>query len=236
MDDVSLQNRTDTKFVFSRSKLTAVLEQLFDEYRILKVDSEILFRYENIYFDFEDRRLYMRHHRGAKNRFKVRKRRYVESDLNWLEVKFKNNKGRTIKFRRKLDEYKTVLDPGDLIFLEKILTHDPHALIPQVNIGFHRMTLVQKDHKDRLTIDVDLSYKDEDGNGTFGGLVIAELKQATYSVHSPFIQVMRKERIQPLRMSKYCFSMVNAKEGLKYNRFKPRILQLNKISNGAIVS
>ena len=49
--------------------------------------------------------LYHRHHIGRSNRFKVRSRRYVESDLCFFEVKYRNNKGRTIKNRiRKIIE------------------------------------------------------------------------------------------------------------------------------------
>ena len=46
--------------------------------------------------------LYHDHHNGKLNRYKVRRRRYIDTDTEFLEVKLKNNKKRTIKSRIKL--------------------------------------------------------------------------------------------------------------------------------------
>ena len=88
---------------------------------------------------------------------------------------------------------------------------------------------------------LNLGFKKEDKTIGVPGLIIAEVKQERYNRDSPFIQAMKRSRIQPMRISKYCIGSVllnNStknnlfKEQFKYNRFKPKILTLNKIEYG----
>src|SRR5687767_7859268 len=101
MDGVKLMDRTDTKFLFKAEQLPAFLEQLATSYRVLEINDRRICRYETLYFDTADFQLYLCHQNGKLNRYKVRFRRYVESDVSYFEVKLKNNKGRTIKTRVK---------------------------------------------------------------------------------------------------------------------------------------
>ena len=55
-----------------------------------------------LYFDTPDRQMYAEHQRGRKNRQKIRVRRYESSGVSFLEVKRKNNKGRTDKKRMEI--------------------------------------------------------------------------------------------------------------------------------------
>src|SRR6185369_14319183 len=103
MSDKMLMSRVDTKYVFPQSELPLFLEQIKDDYRVLDVNNVRMSRYESLYFDTENLDLFHKHHRGRSNRHKIRYRKYVESDLNFFEIKFKNNKGRTIKNRVKQD-------------------------------------------------------------------------------------------------------------------------------------
>ncbi|MBK6987513.1 MAG: VTC domain-containing protein [Bacteroidetes bacterium] len=93
MDGVSLQDRLDTKFMFKDSLLPALLERMKENYFVLEIKGKRYNHYETLYFDTSDFGLYLRHHNGRVNRYKFRSRRYVESDLNFFEIKFKNNKG-----------------------------------------------------------------------------------------------------------------------------------------------
>jgi hypothetical protein len=67
----------------------------------------------------------------------------------------------------------------------------------------------------------------------FEQLIIAELKQEQLDRNSPFYQLMKKERIRPYRLSKYCIGSVEiyGEEVLKFNRFKKKLLFLNKINH-----
>lgn len=83
MDGVKLMDRTDTKFTFNIQQLPEILEEAKEYYRILEVESNRISRYKTLYFDTEDFDLYNEHHSGKLNRYKIRHRTYVESNLGF---------------------------------------------------------------------------------------------------------------------------------------------------------
>jgi hypothetical protein len=99
MSDIRLMNRTDTKFVTTRSRLEQLLMLAKDDYYVQEIDGERIAPYYTLYFDTEDHAMYTAHESGHTNRQKLRIRSYVNSGLNFLEVKTKNNHGRTKKKR-----------------------------------------------------------------------------------------------------------------------------------------
>ncbi|MCX9011886.1 MAG: polyphosphate polymerase domain-containing protein [Candidatus Methanoperedens sp.] len=228
MDNVRLMDRTDTKFIFRIEQLPIFLGQISGHYRILEVANSRISRYETLYFDTEDFQLYLKHQNGKLNRYKVRYRRYVESDLNFFEIKFKNNRGRTIKdrIRRNGTGYKIEDEVQHLIHEKTPL--DPGSLIPKLWVNYSRITLVNKFSRERLTIDVNLNFRNEAANKYFNNLVIAEVKQEKSSP-SPFIRVMRQNHIREGSISKYCLGVISLYEQVKKNNFKPRLLIMNKV-------
>jgi hypothetical protein len=106
MDRVKLMNRVDTKFAFSVNEFLKFLPELRENYRILEIEGTRTPFYESLYFDDQDFSFFKDHHNGRTNRFKVRFRKYVESNLTFLEIKHKL-KGRTHKSRIKVDEIPT---------------------------------------------------------------------------------------------------------------------------------
>ena len=234
LDKVSLQSRRDTKFIFAQSKLARVLQELNKSYYILEIDGNRNFTYENIYFDTAGYDLYLKHHNGKLNRYKVRKRKYVESNQVFLEVKFKTNKRRTEKSRLKGSQFNPEFDERDKKLILKSTPFQPAELSPSVNISFTRLTLAHKNFMDRATLDFNLIARWNDHEHAFQNLVIAEIKQDKFSVGSAFIKVMRALKIPEMRISKYCMSILHTRENMKYNRFKPRMLKLNRIANGNV--
>ena len=97
MDSVSLMKRVDTKFLINRKKLESIFSSLSSHYKILKVKDVIKSKYSSFYFDTVNYKFFLDHHNGKLNRAKVRFREYVGSNLTFLEVKRKNQKGVTIK-------------------------------------------------------------------------------------------------------------------------------------------
>ena len=94
-----LMNRVDTKFLVPAYLLDACLRGLEHHYSILEIDGRRRFTYDTLYFDTPERQLYLDHHNGKLNRFKLRIRHYRETGDSFLEVKKKNNRERTIKNR-----------------------------------------------------------------------------------------------------------------------------------------
>ncbi len=96
MESVRLMRRVDTKFVFPVRHLDELLTGVVDDYYIVEIENEREQIYKTTYFDTVDYVMYHLHHNGKQNRHKVRIRKYVYSDQEFLEVKRKNNKGETI--------------------------------------------------------------------------------------------------------------------------------------------
>ena len=63
---VALQDRTDTKVIFSTQQLLQVLNWLSDHYRVLEIAGVRVHSYQNLYFDTPGLALYEQHHRGLR--------------------------------------------------------------------------------------------------------------------------------------------------------------------------
>ncbi|MFT5920473.1 MAG: hypothetical protein ACI9FU_002292 [Granulosicoccus sp.] len=229
MDTAALMNRIDTKFVVREAQLAKILDGLLESHHILEIKEERAFDYHSTYYDTEERLLFNEHIRGRTVRHKVRKREYVSSNLSFLELKNKTNQGRTIKKRTKSPIPFTELIDDDRAFLE---TQDKdHApLIPVMDIDFVRFTLVRNDLGERLTVDRSLKFIGKGKEAGLGGMAIIELKQGSRTRDSHTWTVLDANKVRPFSISKYCFGMILTDPTLKYNRFKPRLLNLNKLS------
>jgi hypothetical protein len=230
MDGVKLMDRTDKKFVFNRGRLDSLLTELQDDYLLLQINGVVFNRYETLYFDTNEFNLYHEHHRGKSSRYKVRARKYVDSNLHFFEVKFKNNKGRTIKNRIKLKEIENEIGAESSSFLKSISPLNANTLHPKLWSNCTRITLVNKKSKERLTIDIDLQFKNDKEEINLQNLVIAEVKQEKAS-GSTFVDLMKKERIKEGSISKYCIAVVSLFDEVKKNNFKQKLNTLNKINH-----
>jgi hypothetical protein len=234
MDRVKLMNRMDTKFAFRFSELNTLLPLLTLNYRVLTIEGTNTPHYESLYFDDERFSFFRDHHNGKGDRFKVRIRKYVESNLFFLEIKHKI-KGRTDKKRIVTDQFNEVLPESDLAFVQKELQANKN-LVPTMWNSFQRITLVSKTENERLTLDFNILFEKDGVKKSFNQLVIAELKQEDLNRNSVFYQLMKGQRIRPYRLSKYCLGSVEiyGEEKLKFNRFKKKLLYLKKINHDAI--
>ena len=234
MDRVKLMNRMDTKFAFRFSDLNTLLPLLTLNYRVLTIEGTNTPHYESLYFDDERFSFFRDHHNGKGDRFKVRIRKYVESNLFFLEIKHKI-KGRTDKKRIVTDQFNEVLPESDLAFVHKELQANKN-LVPTMWNSFQRITLVSKTENERLTLDFNILFEKDGVKKSFKQLVIAELKQEDLNRNSVFYQLMKEQRIRPYRLSKYCLGSVEiyGEDKLKFNRFKKKLLYLKKINHDAI--
>jgi len=233
MDSVKLMNRTDTKFIFRIEQLPKILEEVKNNYFVLDVNGLRVSRYKTLYYDTEDFQMYLQHQNKRLNRNKVRYREYIESSLNFFEIKFKSNKDRTHKDRIKRDAIETEISGKAVDFLQKKTDFEANQLFPKLWINYSRITLVNKTESERLTIDLNLKFYNDNKQEELPEIVIAELKQERRA-NTAFIEVMRKHHIRTASISKYCFGIMFIYENIKKNNFKPKLLTLNKIRYGTI--
>ncbi len=227
MKAVRLMNRIDTKYVTTRTRLMRLLELARDRYWVQEIDGRRNMPYYTLYYDTERCDMYMEHQRGRKSRQKIRIRAYEHSGVSFLEVKNKNNKGRTAKKRV---ECAVGEKDGHTDFIASHLHYAPERLRDRIENRFTRITLVNRNMTERLTIDTNLRFHNftTDRVCALDGLVIIELKRDGLTA-SPILELLRRLRIQPSGFSKYCMGMALTDGGLKQNRFKPRLRMISKM-------
>ena len=229
LNNVRLLDRMDTKYIFHIRQLPSILQDLKQDFRCLDITGIRNNQYQTIYFDTNGLAMYLHHHNKRSNRYKVRLRQYGDSGINFLETKFKNNKGRTIKTRIKRDEFLTGFDEKANAFIEKT-PYPSDSLKPVLQVNYSRMTFAGKTDPVRLTIDTGLHYIFNGQEKGYPSLVIAEIKQ-NKSAHSGFHYMMRRHHIQALSISKYCLGIMSLYEGVKKNNFKRKLLTIQHITN-----
>jgi|TARA_B110000967_G_scaffold191847_1_gene217931 hypothetical protein len=230
MNGVSLLKRVDTKFLTTTSKLSELLPFLYSEYKILEIGENRLMNYSTLYFDTTDLRCYKEHHNGKANRHKIRMRRYVESDICFLEVKEKQNTGITNKVRCSIDDFETSLSSESKVFIEKATKKD-WTLEPVLNNYFQRFTLVNTQRSERVTIDTGLEYKTDSTTKQFKNVVVIEVKQEKRNTRTPIYSTLKSKRIRTVSFSKYCMGVANIFSGVKSNKFKELNLKINQLNH-----
>jgi hypothetical protein len=228
MDRVMLMDRTDLKFNFNITSLPELLAAVKDQYRVLEVAGTRMSRYETLYYDTPDFNLFTKHHNGQTNRYKIRLRRYVESDMNFFEVKFKNNKGRTIKKRVRTGSLEENISEFSRELLSETAGITPNHVEAKLWVNYNRITLVNKFDEERITVDLDLEVKNGDETIGFSGLVIVEAKQDRLH-ETPFIKMLHESHIREGGTSKYCIAVSKLVPGIKKNNFKPALITIQKI-------
>lgn len=229
MDSVALLKRTDTKFVLPSKILPEILEKVKDEYRLLEIKGERLMQYQSLYFDTNNRKFYTEHHNGKIKRTKIRIRKYVSSNLHFLEVKLKDGKGNTNKTRLPINEFQENLDEVSSAFIKEV-TGINYDLNPSLWNSFSRMTLVSLERNERATVDVNLAYSFDSQSKSIDDLAIIELKQVRYNRNSPIAKALKEYSIIPYGFSKYCIGMTQLHSELKHNGFKPKLLKIKKLT------
>lgn len=230
LGNLRYMNRVDTKYLFSVSKLPQLLMNIQADYKALEIENLRRFNYKTVYFDTPDLHFYNQHVTGKLNRSKVRIRTYESNGLTFLEVKQKSNKGRTSKSR-------LGKEPGDMnhieqsrLFLNELISSEAGKLRAVINTGFTRITLVNFEKSERITIDYDIAWtnlKGETVNMPF--LAIAEIKNEKSTSLSPFFIQLKQMGVRRTGFSKYAMGMAMVNGAPKQNNLKPKFLLLKKI-------
>ncbi|MDR3236161.1 MAG: polyphosphate polymerase domain-containing protein [Prevotellaceae bacterium] len=238
MKGIRLMDRVDSKFVAPAFMLPDLLRNMAEQFKVQTHDGVRLASYTTQYFDTPALDMYMMHHNGKLNRQKIRIRSYVESNLSFLEVKNKNNKGRTKKKRVPVasSHLTSIHDLHDeKTFLSQYSLFDSNTLVPVLANEFQRITLVNNKATERITIDAGLLFMNyKTGIETkLDKLVVLELKQDGQQ-HSDFKDILLRYRIKKSSFSKYCIGTMLTNPHVKNNRFKKQWILINKKTHDTI--
>jgi hypothetical protein len=236
LDDIgflSLTNRIETKYVFPADRVPGLINLLSERYLALEINNVRIFPYTSTYLDTTEALFYNQHVRGEFDRFKIRYRKYESTNTTYLEIKRKTNKGRTIKWRiEKTQAY----NPSDTRVTGFIQDHSPVSMnvIKSVLINrFTRITLANPELKERITIDLNVSYSgsEKETEAGFPYMAILELKKEVSSDSLFFRNLIKQLNIYPTSFSKYCVGSALLNDSLKKNMIKPKLLLLKKLEN-----
>lgn len=230
MDRVKLMNRTDKKFWFNRNYLPLLLDMVKDDYFLLQIDGEQLLPYSTTYYDTPNNKMFVAHQNGKLNRFKIRKRSYVNSGISFLETKFKNNKGRTIKKRIPCSGISDEFTGNETQFINSHTPFNTQQLSPSLSNNFSRLTLVNKNFKERCTIDLNIQFHIYNHSVSLDNLVIVEIKSDGKSSASPLALALREKRIKTSGFSKYCIGRSITDPQLKQNAFKEKVRKIERVT------
>ena len=232
MDEVRLMNRIDTKYVLPKHLLTHILDDIAQYYFALEIDDQRIFPYESLYYDTTCNMMYNAHHNGKLDRYKVRMRKYVASDLCFLEVKRKVKGTRTLKNRRRIEYLETSLSDNAKQYIGRYTPFSEHELEAKIYTNFQRITLVKKSLDERVTIDTELQFHFNNIERKLEDIAIIELKRDKAAYNSVLVESLKRYRVFPEGFSKYCMGRALVESNIKSNNFKERIRKINKLSNG----
>lgn len=230
LNNAKLMNRVDSKFLLPIALLPELLDELKTVYTVLEINNKRISTYENQYLDTPNMAFYRDHHNGKLNRYKIRRRKYVDTDTEFLEVKLKNNQRRTIKNRIKISGQRRQDDKSSQFIRQHLNGRLPFLDVSQ-HSGYQRIALANEEQAERLTLDFNLWFKNDHDDNVVrqSGFFIAELKQVKKSKRSPFYQLMSAKNHFPSAFSKYCIGCALLyNRHLKTNRFKPILSRLKQ--------
>lgn len=243
MKAVRLMNRMDRKYIAPAARLDELLSLIADGYFVQHIDGNPLAPYHTLYFDTDDLRMYTMHHNRKLNRQKLRVRCYRSTDTTFFEIKNKDNKKKTRKVRIPIspelfDDALSVPDVATFITqntpylvptAENALS--PNRLRPCLENNFERITLVDKGMSERITIDRNITFHNRATglSADISPILVIEVKHEVGAPQSDIERALHAMHILPRRMSKYCIGTALTDPQAKRNRFKPKLLAIDKI-------
>jgi hypothetical protein len=134
-----------------------------------------------------------------------------------------------LKFRRPVGEHMLTLEGFDRSWLPPQFAYDFVDVQAVVWNRFNRVTLVNFDNHERITLDMDIEFGSGRQAVAYDGLCIVEVKQTKFSMmHSSLWRHLHRLHLQPRSVSKFCIAATHFYPGFKRNAFKELLLYLGR--------
>ena len=221
--------RLDNKYVIRSGILQRAAPLLAQHFDALEIGGKRAFSYVTRYFDDAGYSGYFDHHRGRRQRCKVRIRRYDDAQTCFVEIKLKGKRGITVKIRRKHPiELFGTLDAKAMTFVRDTYRAfygrdlDP-ALEPALDVRYERVSLVAKTGRERMTIDSRLKFsKADDSIAVSDEVFVVETKSPNGNGIAD--KILRGFHQHSTRnCSKYCIGIASLRTDSKRNNFLPTL-------------
>lgn len=234
MKAVRLMNRVDQKYMASAEMLEALLERVAEGYYVQHIAGDPVAPYRTLYFDTDDLAMYTMHHNKKLNRQKLRVRTYRSTDTTFFEIKNKDNKGKTRKVRIPMEVAmfdRSLEVPEVRDFVDSHTPFKTTLLHECLENKFERITLVDKGMKERVTIDRGIRFHNRATgvDADISHLLVIEVKHEVGAPTSDIEKALHEMHVLPRRMSKYCIGTALTDPEAKRNRFKSKLLYIEKL-------
>ena len=226
----SLMNRFDFKFILTSSEAIYLLNNLSNEYDVISNNNQMVRLYETRYFDTMQRDFFYLHHKGKLPRHKIRTRTYLDTNDQFVEIKIKNNKDKTEKFRIGASISENLLMQSNVVtFLNEHNIYNLNDLEEALLVKYNRISLKHKHLNERITFDFDITFANHQKNTLPSDLVIVEVKQEK-KIKSLAMVLLKTMSKRPISISKYCYGLLSLDPSIKHNNIKPLLKELYKIN------
>lgn len=220
-----LLTRVDRKYVLPAEDVPELLDKLSGTVLVLDIAGQRQFGYQSAYFDSSTLDCYLDAAHRRRRRFKVRIRTYLDTRDQFLEIKTRGPRGRTVKQRTPYSGYGSRLGSAARTFGESALAE---AGIPcdltefglALTTSYQRTTLFAPATNSRITIDTGLSWEVPGGAAVeLPGLAVVETKsgQAIPEID----RLLWSVRYRPCSISKYGTGLAALRPDLPSHHWLP---------------
>lgn len=98
-----------------------------------------------------------------------------------------------------------------------------------LNNRFNRVTFINKNFTERMTLDFNIQFSDNRKTKEFNKFYVLEIKQSKSSSRSPITEQLKKNNIREQSFSKYIFGVLSLNKNVRRNNFLPILKNIEKI-------
>lgn len=234
----ALMTRKDNKYLLTTEQVALFLERVQGGFDVLDIGGKTAFGYNSAYFDSDSLHCFRDHNQNRRRRLKVRYRHYEDTQQYFMEVKLKGAGGETAKLRRPIDasHFDAHHLPGELDDYLKSTVRDhhdrelTHRYQKTLHVRYQRSTLIAKTGRERVTLDNQLRFSQEDNNVALSPtLWVIEVKSPKGA--SPTDRVLKSLGARPASLcSKYCVGLTLTTPTMRSGRFTATLKKITALA------
>ena len=226
---VKFSDKEEMTYTFNNSFLPQLIESTKGDYSIITNGGKKYSSYKLLYFDTPKNRFYLDAHNGKRNRFVVRYRQCIDSNITYFEVKYMNKKGRKKKKKIKVDEIKTILGDEELDLLKKVMRKKKaRKLKPRITCEFKRFILINRQNNHKVIVDSNMKFTNNNSDTHYSDIALAKIIQERYDRNSKFVAALRESGIRQGQIGNYALGM-SIFGNQKSNLYKEKENRINKL-------
>jgi hypothetical protein len=232
-DDIKMsrfRKRYIVKYIIPVNLLDELINDCRENYKLLErcgnLQSDIFLKY----YDTTGLKFFNDHVNGKLNRIKVRMRSCCKTENRIWEIWRRKSKGRMIKKRVPINGSNNEFEEKAGTIVSKYAGIDLYSLTPSLLASFRRITLLNPETKERITIDTGLSFASPDHperHTPIPGIAIIEIRKKKRA-NSFLADMLAGHSIRPSKFSKYCLGITLTNQNAKTNSLKPILRNIEK--------